>query len=113
MVALLKLAYFIVERAAEPLSARLENAAARSDTFRGACSYLANLVNQAEYRKQQRRIARKQLSTDGWESLEDEVAPELTPEKATELGCQLMGEGFVLGIGILLLVHQVCLATPT
>ena len=113
MVAALKLAYFVVERAAEPLSARLEVAAANSDLFRRACGQLANWSNSLEHRKQQRRLARERTArghtrVDGWEDADElQSEPKLSEEQATELGCQLMGEGFVISVGLALLLHQV------
>lgn len=35
-----------------------------------------------------------------------EPAPQLSEQEATTLGCQLMGEAFVIGVGLALLVHQ-------
>ncbi|KAL1519086.1 hypothetical protein AB1Y20_003353 [Prymnesium parvum] len=100
----LKLAYFAVERAAEPLSERLEAAAARSESFRRACTRLANWANGIEYRKQQRRLARGRERCGL--PAEEVAAPQLSVEAATEAGCQLIGEGFVIAVGLALLMHQ-------
>ena len=44
-----KVLYFLVERAAEPLSNRLEGYAARSASFRQLCGYVANNFNRIEF----------------------------------------------------------------
>eukprot|EP00966_Prymnesium_polylepis_P030497 709799-Prymnesium_polylepis.1 len=111
MVGVLKLFYFVVERAAEPLSARLETTAAGSERFRRLCGTIANWSNSLEYEKQQRRLARERnrLGVVAAALVEDALEaapPKLSEQEATELGCQLIGEGFVVGVGLALLLHQ-------
>ena len=113
-MAAVKLAYFFVERAAEPLSARLESYAARSKRFRGACGGLANWYNTIEYRKAERHRARNVGTTtaaDGWEKLEAEPPlpppPQLSEQEATTLGCELLGECFVGGVALSILLAEV------
>ena len=69
---LVKLAYFVVERAAEPLSQRLEQWARQNRPFKGLCVALARAYNSLEYKK------RLQL---GWM---DEL---LSEDQAIESGC--------------------------
>mmetsp|Transcript_2689 Transcript_2689/g.5249 ORF Transcript_2689/g.5249 Transcript_2689/m.5249 type:complete len:181 (+) Transcript_2689:90-632(+) len=104
----LKLVYFFVERAAEPLSARLESYAARSERFRSACGVLANWYNRVEYHKAERRRARAiRTLADGWEGLEAEPPPPpLSEQEATTLGCELLGECFVGGVALAILLAQ-------
>ena len=80
-MAAVKLAYFFVERAAEPLSARLESYAARSERFRSACGGLANWYNTIEYRKGERHRARTINTTAAHQQLHglgQPVAPTLS-----------------------------------
>ena len=105
-MAAVKLVYFVVERAAEPLSARLESYAARSERFRSACGVLANWYNTIEYRKGERHRART-ISTSGWEGREAEPPPPpLSEQEATTLGCELLGECFVGGVALSILLAQ-------
>ena len=112
-MAAVKLAYFFVERAAEPLSARLESYAARSERFRSACGGLANWYNTIEYRKGERHRARTINTTaaDGWEGREAEPPPppppQLSEQEATTLGCELLGECFVGGVALSILLAEV------
>ena len=113
-MAVVKLAYFFIERAAEPLSARLESYAARSERFRSACGGLANWYNTIEYRKAERHRARNVGTTtaaDGWEGLEAEPPlpppPQLSEQEATTLGCELLGECFVGGVALSILLAEV------
>ena len=112
-MAAVKLAYFFVERAAEPLSARLESYAARSERFRSACGGLANWYNTIEYRKGERHRARTINTTaaDGWEGREPEPPPppppQLSEQEATTLGCELLGECFVGGVALSVLLAEV------
>ena len=112
-MAAVKLAYFFVERAAEPLSARLESYAARSERFRRACGGLANWYNTIEYRKAERHRARiiSSMAADGWEGHEAEPPPspppQLSEQEATTLGCELLGECFVGGVALSILLAEV------
>uniref|UniRef100_A0A7S3AH58 Uncharacterized protein n=1 Tax=Haptolina ericina TaxID=156174 RepID=A0A7S3AH58_9EUKA len=107
MVSFVKVAYFFVERAAEPLSARLETHAARSERFRMLCGRIANAYNNLDHNKQQRRAHRDSaLHPQPHERIELEPPPTLSEPDATALGCQLLGEGFVIGVGLALLIHQ-------
>ena len=97
-----------MERAAEPLSARLETHAARSERFRMLCGRIANAYNNLDHNKQQRRAHRDSaLHPQPHERIELEPPPTLSEPDATALGCQLLGEGFVIGVGLALLIHQV------
>ena len=76
------LVHFVVERAAEPLSQRLEQWARQNRPFKGLCVALARAYNSLEYKK------RLQL---GWM---DELLPEtpfeqpkLSEDQAIESGC--------------------------
>ena len=112
-MAAVKLAYFFVERAAEPLFARLESYAARSERFRRACGGLANWYNTIEYRKAERHRARtiSLTAADGWEEHESEPPPppppQLSEQEATTLGCELLGECFVGGVALSILLAEV------
>jgi len=112
-MAAVKRAYFFVERAAEPLSARLESYAARSERFRSACGGLANWYNTIEYRKGERHRARTINTTaaDGWEGREPEPPPppppQLSEQEATTLGCELLGQCFVGGVALSILLAEV------
>ena len=84
----LKLMSFVVERAAEPLGARLEGVAAKSPHFGAMCVGLANWYSTFEFRKQERRRAR---GSDGLPDVESMDAPKpLSKREATELGCGVM-----------------------
>ena len=95
-----------VERAAEPLSARLESAAAQSETFRHACGAIANWYNSYDHRKAERRRARTMPSADGWEPAGPEAPTPLSEGEATTLGCELLGECFVGGVALTVLLVQ-------
>ena len=107
---MLKLAYFLIERVAEPLSGHLERVAARSPRFRSMCGGIAQQYNALEFNKAERRRRRDAAEgarADGWEGAgEAEPAPQLCETEATRLGCSLLGEGFVIMTGCALLVHQ-------
>lgn len=105
-MAVVKLAYFFVERAAEPLSARLESYAARSDRFRSACGGLANWYNTIEYRKAERHRART-ISTPAEAEPPPPPPPQLSEQEATTLGCELLGECFVGGVALSILLAEV------
>lgn len=105
-MAVVKLAYFFVERAAEPLSARLESYAARSDRFRSACGGLANWYNTIEYRKAERHRART-ISTPAEAEPPLPPPPQLSEQEATTLGCELLGECFVGGVALSILLAEV------
>ena len=106
-MSVVKLVYFVVERAAEPLSARLESYAAQSERFRSACGLLANWYNNVEYRKAERhRIRAISTHAQGWEGLETEPPPPLSEQEATTLGCELLGECFVGGVALSILLAQ-------
>ena len=120
MALALKLTYFAIERMAEPVSEVLERQAANSPRFRSACMRLATWHSQIDYRRSVRRLAQEQrLSELGpsdlhpdpgrahWIPADDlEPPPELTEKEATQRGAELLGEGFVLSIGLALLLHQ-------
>lgn len=113
-----KLAYFAVERAAEPVSNRLEAAAAQSPSFRAACSRIAKWQARLEYDKVLRRVSREQRLADesglhvepgrgNWVPADElQPPPELTEKEATQRGCELLGEAFVLSVGLALLGVQ-------
>ena len=100
--------YFVVERAAEPLSNRLEGYAARSASFRQLCGYVANNFNRIEFNKQQRRQSRMaMLSGDAWVEADELIEePSLSEAEATKIGCELLGEGTVLLLAGGVLLHQ-------
>ena len=115
MALALKLTYFVLERAAEPISARLEGAAANSAVFRSACTRLAQAYNKIDYNKQLRRAALEQRLADlhpepgrsQWVPMDDiEPPPVLSEKEATQRGCDLLGEAFVIAVGLSLLLHQ-------
>ena len=103
-----KVLYFVVERAAEPLSNRLEGYAARSASFRQLCGYVANNFNRIEFNKQQRRQSRMaMLSGDAWVEADELIEePSLSEAEATKIGCELLGEGTVLLLAGGVLLHQ-------
>ena len=124
----LKLAYFAIERLAEPISQRLETYAAQSPSFRAACWSIATWSSRLEHNKKVRRslwLQAKQARLLDDASREDApghmpqvsladldddlnpAPPELDEKEATQQGCELLGEGFVLGVGLALLLHQV------
>ena len=116
-----RLHYFAIERTAEPVSERLEAAAAASPSFRKACGRIAQHFANFEHNKSVRRIAHEQrmamaTSNDAafgkpgsgaWQPADDyEPAPTLSEREATQRGCEILGEGFVLFVGLSLLLHQ-------
>lgn len=114
-MAALKLAYFVVERAAEPLSTRLETAAARSASFRTFCGHVANWQSGLEHGKARRRQAREaaltDVGSDGYPDTEIDPSgvlpmPVLSEKEATQRGCALLGEAFVLSVALGVLLHQ-------
>lgn len=123
MALMLKITYFVLERAAEPISERLERAAAKSTRFRHLCKRIANTYANVDYYKQLRRVAHEQRMAEEYinlhpepgrahwtpsdDALDVEPPPVLTEKEATQRGCELLGEGFVLSVGIALLLHQV------
>lgn len=100
---LVKVAYFVVERAAEPLSNRLEAAAANSPRFRSLCARLARAYNSLDANKEERRRERRErLWADDEAKAERRpvaAAPVLSEREAIESGCELLGQSFVLGVG--------------
>ena len=119
MAVLLRLSYFVVERAAEPLSQRLEQAAASSARFRSFCVTCANWYNDIDYHRSVRRVAHEQrmaaradlgTPTPGrgqWVPVDDlPDRPLLTEREAVQQGTELLGEAFVLSVGLALLLHQ-------
>jgi uncharacterized protein YigA (DUF484 family) len=114
----LKVAYFVVERAAEPLSLRIEQAAESSPRFRDLCSKIATWVHTIDERKQQRRVAHQQRLAEqhGLHAVpgrasampadEFEVPEPLSEKEAVEKGADLLGEGVVISIGFAILLHQ-------
>ena len=116
-----KLLYFVIERAAEPVSNRLETFAASSPRFRSFCLYVARWQADLDYHKSLRRIAHLQRLADGqgqhpipgssaWTPVDDLAAadprPELSEREATAKGSEILGEFIVLSVGLGLLVHQ-------
>ena len=118
MALALKMTYFAIERMAEPVSEVLEQHAARSPQFRAACKRLATWHSRLDYQRQLRRLAQEQkrAETTGlcpepgrgqWVPADDlEPPPELTEREATQRGAELLGEGFVISVGLALLYHQ-------
>lgn len=114
----LKLVYFFVERAAEPVSQRLENAAQASPAFRAVCRRVATSFEHIEHQKAIRRLAFEQRAAElhgvhaepgraqGIPADEIESPPTLTESEAVQKGAELLGEFFVLGVGLGLLIHQ-------
>ncbi len=100
--------YFFVDRVAEPLSNRLVKVAKGSPGFRAVCTGLANWHNSAEHNAAQRRSAARRDETDGPEpeGAQATAAPKLSEREATELGCDLLGEGIVWTIGLAVLYHE-------
>lgn len=119
MALALKLSYFMIERAAEPVSEILERQAVRSTAFRSACTRLARWYNRLEYNKSVRRLALQQKLAQHEDVYPDpghshsiiadelEPPPVLSEKEATHKGAELLGEGFVISIGLILLLHQV------
>ena len=113
----LKLVYFFVERAAEPVSQRLENAAQASPAFRAVCRRVATSFEHIEHQKAIRRLAFEQRAAElhgvhaepgraqGIPADEIESPPTLTESEAVQKGAELLGEFFVLGVDRLL-IHQ-------
>lgn len=126
----LKIAYFAIERLAEPISQRLERYAAQSPKFRQACWKIASWNRNLEHAKKVRRNVWLQaeharlLDDSSREGLSDSpghmpkvsladldldmdpAPPALDEKEATQQGCELLGEGFVLSVGLALLLHQ-------
>jgi hypothetical protein len=110
MVLVVKVAHFFIERLAEPISHRLETYAAGRATFRSACFQLATWHSRMEYEKLARRQAweqSRQTSMAARARREESPPPELDEKEATQLGCELLGEGFVWGVGLALLAHDI------
>ena len=122
MALALKLSYFVIEKAAEPVSELLERSAARSPTFRSACMRLAKWHSGIDYRKEVRRLGYAQKLSEQSDNHADpghhhqvpaddistlEPPPELTEKEATTRGAEILGEAFVISIGLGLLLRQV------
>ena len=116
---MLKLAYFVIERVAEPISERLESVAANSRSFRRICVQTARWQSKLDYDKRSRRhafdVARYEkepychgsASDDGPPIIPDlEPMEELTESGATKQGAELLGEAFVWSVGLGVLAHQ-------
>ena len=98
-----KLFYFVIERAAEPVSNILERqAASKSPIFRSACMRLARWQSRFEYNREVRRVVKMQKDAGiepepghaHWVPTDDiEPPPELSEEEATQKGAELLGEG--------------------
>ena len=56
----LKLTYYLIERAAEPVSNVIEHYAAQSPSFRATCTKLANWQARQAYNRDVRRLAQEQ-----------------------------------------------------
>ena len=118
MALTIKMAYFFLERAAEPISERLENAAMRSPTFKRLCAGFAKGLQTFEHNKTLRRYAREQKMAELHGVHADpgraqsipadmlEPPEELSEEQAVKQGAEMLGEMFVVGVGLTLLIHQ-------
>lgn len=117
MVGVVKLGYFVVERLAEPVSARLEQYASRSAAFRAGCLRFASWQHQLEYSKALRRHAREARASASAALLSDRLPdaaaadlpalPEpLSEKEATQQACEVLGEGFLWSVGLGLLLHE-------
>ena len=101
-----RLLYFAIERAAEPVSNRLETAAASSPLFQSVCKSIAQAVANVEHNKHMRRIIHDQKmanmqedatlgkpGSSAWQPADDlEPPPMLDEREATQRGCELLGE---------------------
>ena len=123
---LAKLAYFVIERAAEPVSQRLENYAAQSPRFRATCVSIAQRHANLEYNKEVRRQAYEKATQSSGEEAPDcarpvepgrappvdhsrasvHAPPTLSEKDATRAGSELLGEAFVLAVGLLVFARQ-------
>lgn len=107
---LVKLGYFVVERATEPLSGRFQQYAARSPAFRASCFRFATFLHEIEYNKalrQHRRHEEEAVNSSGSPPKELPALPEpLSERNATKAACDVLGEGFVWGVGLALLLHE-------
>ena len=111
-----KLFYFVIERAAEPVSNILERqAASKSPIFRSACMRLARWQSRFEYNREVRRVVKMQKDAGiepepghaHWVPTDDiEPPPELSEEEATQKGAELLGEAFVIFIALGMLYAQ-------
>ena len=100
---------------AEPFSSVLERSAARSPTFRAACTRLATWQSRLEYNRSLRRLAHDQSLAElhpdpgraHWVPSDDLTPPpELSEREATQRGAEMLGEAFVVSVGLALLYHQ-------
>lgn len=116
MALVLKLTYFAIERAAEPVSELLERSAARSPAFQTMCVRLATWHSRIDYQKQVRRLQTEQKLAEGAGLVVEpgraqsvpvddlEPPPILSEQEATTRGAELLGEGFVMAVGVGLLL---------
>ena len=115
MALALKIGYFIIERAAEPVSNVIEQYAAQSPRFTAACVRVANFQARQEYNRDVRRLAQEQRVSEispepgrgHWVPADDLMPPpELSEREATQKGAEVLGEAIVLSVGLGLLLFQ-------
>ena len=114
----IKLVYFAVERAAEPVSERLEIYARSSPRFRATCRSIAEWQANLQHNKELRKLAHQQRLADeqgqdarpghgSWTPADDvEPPPVLSEKEATRNGAELLGESFVISVGLAVLLVQ-------
>ena len=112
MVGVLRLFGFVVDRLAEPLSARFETMAADSPAFRGVCSRVALWHHSLEYEKATRKLERDsdgqfvlECDIDG-QPLELNLPEPMSEKEATSAACELLGEGLVWTVGLAVFFHS-------
>jgi hypothetical protein len=98
MSLVLKLTYFAVERAAEPVSNIIERQAMNSPSFRATCKRLAKWHSRIEYNKELRRIQAQQQMSElhpdpghgNWVPSDDVQPPaDLDEKDATRRGAEV------------------------
>jgi predicted neutral ceramidase superfamily lipid hydrolase len=96
MSRLFKVAYFVVDKIAEPVAEALSRIAARSPAFQTACRRVARAVSavSVEHVFDRAGVAVRRR------------APSLTDEQAAKLGTEILAEGLVWSLGLLVLGHQ-------
>lgn len=96
MSRILKIAYFVVEKVAEPVAETLSRIAARSPTFQSTCRRVARAVSAVSV---ERVFDRSGVAVRRRAAL-------LTDEQASKAGTEIMAEALVWSVGLIVLGHQ-------
>ena len=90
-----KVAFFAIERVAEPISNQIEKVASRSPWFQKTCINIS---------KRFRKDKEKQWHLTGFVGSDWKV-PTIDNSQAVTMGCEILGEGIVWSIGLGILAY--------